>query len=239
MADNVDKDDDKDAGGAAEAAPAKKDKPAAKGSGEAKAASPAKAKTGAKKSTDDGKKQPSADKSGARRAPPPTTASLSKSITLFVVVVGVLAVGFALLGQERGSGSARGPSWKVGQTVDLEVTLVASDKKELSCASSEEIAGRHCAFEAASKPWSKDPTQDDKKTFRPYTSTDNVQFLGAGLWSEPALAGTLPASRFTVKCKYTVEGKLKSPTFHWESGWEGQPRGEMFAGLFTGCTIIP
>lgn len=237
MADNAEK-DEKDAG-AAEEAPAKKDKPAAKGSAEAKAASPAKAKTGAKKSTDEGKKQPKGDKPAARRAPPPTTASLGKSITLFVVVVGVLAVGFALLGQERGGGGPRGPSWKVGQTVDLEITLVASDKRELSCASTEEVAGRHCAFEAPNKPWSKDPAQDDKKTFRPYTSTDNVQFVGAGLWSEPALAGNLPASRFTVKCKYAVEGKLKNPTFHWESGWEGQPRGEMFAGLLSSCSLKP
>jgi hypothetical protein len=236
MADNVEK-DEKDADGAAEAAPAKKDKPAAKASGEAKAGSSTKTKK--KATTDGGTKQPKGAKSASRRAPPPTTASLGKSITLFVVVVGVLAVGFALLGQERGGGGTKGPSWKVGQTVDLEVTLVAGDKRELSCASSEEVAGRHCGFEAPSKPWSKDADQDDKKTFRPYTSTDNVQFVAAGLWSEPALAGTLPATRFSVKCKYAVEGKLKAPTFHWESGWEGQPRGEMFAGLLTGCTLIP
>jgi hypothetical protein len=228
MAENADKKDDAKAAGAAEAAPATKDKP--KGS-------PAKAKTGAKKSADGGEKPKSA-KSAARRAPPPTTASLGKSITMFVVVVGTLAVGFALLGQERGGGGAKGPNWKVGQTVDLEVTLVASDKRELSCASSEEVNGRHCGFEAPNKPWSKDPAQDDKKTFRPYTSTDNNQFVAAGLWSEPALADPLPPSRFSVKCKYTVEGKLKAPTFHWESGWEGQPRGEMFAGVVSGCTLV-
>ncbi len=239
MADEVVK-DEKDAAGASEAAPAKKDKPAAKASGEAKAGSSTKTKTGVKKAvTDEGKKLPKAAKSASRRAPPPTTASLGKSITLFVVVVGVLAVGFALLGQERGGAGPKGPTWKVGQTVDLEVTLVAGDKRELSCASSEEISGRHCGFEAPNKPWTKDATQDDKKTFKPYTSTDNVQFVAAGLWSEPVLAGNLPASRFSVKCKYTVEGKLKAPTFHWESGWEGQPRGEMFAGLLSGCTLIP
>lgn len=226
MAENVENKDDAKEAGAAEAAPAKTDKPKS-----------AKAKSGAKKSTD-GSEKPKA-KSAARRAPPPTTASLGKSITMFVVVVGVLAVGFALLGQERGGGGPRGPSWKVGQTVDLEITTTANDKRELSCASAEEISGRHCAFEAPSKPWSKDTSQDDKKTFRPYTSTDNNQFVAAGLWSEPALANNLPASRFTVKCKYTVEGKLKAPTFHWESGWEGQPRGEMFAGVLTGCTILP
>lgn len=230
MADNVENQDEaKDEADAADAASAENEKP--------KAAAPAKAKKSAKKAASEGAKQPKS-KSAARRAPPPTTASLGKSITMFVVVVGVLAVGFALLGQERG-GAARGPSWKVGQTVDLEITTTANDKRELSCASSEEINGHHCGFESTTKKWSKDPSEDDKKTYRPYTSVDNIQFVAAGLWSEPALAANLPASRFTVKCKYLVEGKLKAPTFHWESGWEGQPRGEMFAGSLSSCTIKP
>ncbi|HRI71332.1 MAG TPA: hypothetical protein PK156_44170 [Polyangium sp.] len=238
MSENVEKKDDaQDAAAAAEAAPAKKDKPAAKASGTAKAGSSTKTKSAAKKTTDE-PQQPKPIKAAARRAPPPTTASLGKSITLFVVVVGVLAAGFAVLGQDR-SGAARGPSWKVGQTVDIEITTTAADKRELSCASTEEINGRHCANETPTKPWSKDTSQDDKKTFRPYTSTDNIQFIAAGLWSEPVLAGNLPASRFSVKCKYTVEGKLKAPTFHWETGWEGQPRGEMFAGILSNCVIAP
>ena len=191
-----------------------------------------KAKAPAKKASKGGK-------AAARRAPPPSSASLGKSMVLFVVVVGTLAAGFALLGQERGGGGPRGPTWKQGQTVDVEITLVASDKRELNCAAADEVAGRHCSFESPTKVWGKGDPGDDKKTLRPYTSTDNVQFVAAGLWSEPALAGNLPATRFTVKCKYTVEGKLKSPTFHWESGWEGQPRGEMLAGVLTGCTLLP
>lgn len=236
MADNVEKKDDAKDAGAAEAAPAKKDKP--KTGAKAKSGAKKASDGGEKKSSDGGEKQPKAAKSATRRAPPPTTAALGKSITMFVVVVGVLAVGFALLGQERG-GAQKGPTWKVGDSVNLDITLTANDKRELSCASTEEIAGRRCGFENPSKPWTGEGSQDDKKTFRPYTSTDNVQFVAAGLWSEPSLAGTLPQTRFTVKCKYTVEGKLKAPTFHWESGWEGQPRGEMYAGLLSGCTLVP
>jgi len=178
---------------------------------------------------------------GARPvAPQQTTQSLVKSMVLFVVVVLGLSGAFALLGVERGSSGARGANWKVGQTVDVEISLVAGDKRELSCAAADEVAGRHCAFEAPNKPWSKGDNTDDKKVLRPYTATDNVtQFLAAGVWSEPALAGTLPAARFSIKCKYTPEGKIKAPTFHWESGWEGQPRGEMLAGAVSGCTLIP
>lgn len=180
-----------------------------------------------------------AAKVAPKRVPPPSSASLGKSMVLFVIVVGTLAAGFALLGQERGAAGPGGPTWKVGDKVDLEITLVPSDKRELSCAAEGEIAGKHCGFEAPNKPWSKGDNTDDKKIFKPYTSTDNLQFVAAGLWSEPALSGTLPTTRFTVKCKYTVEGKLKSPTFHWESGWEGNPRGEMHAGSVSECKLLP
>jgi len=207
----------------AEAAPAKK--PAAKA---------ADGKNPAKKGGTKGKK------AEVKRAEPPSSASLGKSMVLFVVVVGTLAAGFALLGQERGGGAGpKGPAWKVGDKVDVEITLVAGDKRELSCASSEEVAGRHCGFEAPNKPWTKGDNTDDKKLLRPYTSTDNAQFVAAGLWSEPTLAGNLPVTRFSVKCKYTVEGKIKAPTFHWESGWEGQPRGDMLAGVVSECKLQP
>ncbi|MDC3960112.1 hypothetical protein [Polyangium jinanense] len=229
-----DKDEVEGEGESEPEAEAKADAPKAEAKAEAKASAPAKAAP-AKAPT----KKPKAGKATPRRAQPPSSASLGKSMVLFVVVVGTLAAGFALLGQERGGGGPRGPTWKPGQTVDVEITLVAGDKRELNCAATDEVAGRHCSFETPTKVWGKGDPGDDKKTLRPYTSTDNVQFVAAGLWSEPALSGNLPTTRFSVKCKYTVEGKLKSPTFHWESGWEGQPRGEMLAGVLTGCTLVP
>ncbi len=237
MAENAERDDDKDEGGDEGEA---KSEPKAEAKAEAPKATkkaPSEAKAAPVKAA--AKKQPKAPKAGPKRAEPPSSASLGKSMVLFVVVVGTLAAGFALLGQERGGGGPRGPAWKPGQTVDVEITLVAGDKRELNCAATEEVAGRHCNFETPTKTWGKGDAGDDKKTLRPYTSTDNVQFVAAGLWSEPALAGNLPATRFSVKCKYAVEGKLKNPTFHWESGWEGQPRPEMLAGILTGCTLTP
>jgi len=236
MAENAEQDDDKDEGEAHDEpkAEAKAEAPKAK---KKKAASAPKAAP--KAAPKDGAKKSKPQKAAPVRAPAPSSASLGKSMVLFVVVVGTLAAGFALLGQEHGGGGPRGPSWKQGQTVDVEITLVASDKRELSCAASGEIAGRHCAFEAPNKPWTKGDNTDDTKVLRPYTSTDNMQFVGAGLWSAPTLAGNLPTTRFSVKCKYTVEGKIKSPTFHWESGWEGQPRGEMLAGLLSDCKLTP
>lgn len=235
MAERADHEDEKDEAEGAESAEAPAEKAPAK-----KVASAGKPKGSAKpKATTKASEGKPPKPAAPRRAPPPSSASLGKSMVLFVVVVGTLAAGFALLGQERGAAGPSGPSWKVGDKVDVEITLVASDKKELGCAAVDEVAGRHCGNETSTKPWTKSDNTDDKKILRPYTSTDNVQFVAAGLWSEPALAGTLPATRFTVKCKYTVEGKIKAPTFHWESGWEGQPRAEMLSGVVTDCKLLP
>ena len=88
----------------------------------------------------------------------------------FVIVVG-LAAGFALLNREPTTPVVK---WKTGETVDVEITLVKSDQKDLACASAEEIAGMHCAFETTTKPWSKGSVGDDKKLLKPYTTIDRI-----------------------------------------------------------------
>ena len=72
----------------------------------------------------------------------PKGGSLAKSVVLFIVVVGGLAAGFALLGREQGGGGRANTAWKVGQTVDVELTLVKQDKEELTCAAPQDISAR-------------------------------------------------------------------------------------------------
>lgn len=177
---------------------------------------------------------------GVKRVPPPRGgSSLGKSMLLFVVIVGGLGAAFALLGQETPQPS-NAPKWAPGQQVDVEVTLVASDQKDLSCAAPEEINGRHCAFEAQNKPWSKGDNNDDKKLLKPYTTVDRVQFLAAGLWSDPGMAANkLPGTRFSVKCKYTVEGKVKNSAVRWNETGQWYPRNdELYTGSLSGCKLM-
>ncbi|APR79791.1 Hypothetical protein A7982_05138 [Minicystis rosea] len=176
----------------------------------------------------------------ARPAPPPQQGtSLGKSMILFVLIIGGLAAGFALLGSEKPQEQAK-PKWKVGDTADVEITLVKNDRQELSCASSDEIGGKHCAFEGANKPWSKGDNGDDKKLLKPYTTTDRIQFTAAGVWSEPALAADkIPATRFSVKCKYKVEGTLKNVSVRWESTGQWFPGNEWYAGSVSDCKVAP
>jgi len=179
---------------------------------------------------------------GARPLPAPAVqgGSLGKSLILFLLIIGGMAAGFAILGQETTGGAGPAVKWKVGEKPTVEITLVASDKRDLSCWSPQEINGKHCAFEAPARAWSKGANPNDEKlTFRPYTTTDRIQFLAAGLWSEPALQGTLPIGRFALKCTFTVEGMVKRPNVRWssEGAWLDQTN-DWYAGSVSNCRMV-
>jgi hypothetical protein len=163
--------------------------------------------------------------------------SLGKSVLLFFVIVIGLGVGFMVLGRETTQEQAK-PKWSAGQTVDVEITLVRTDRQDLACAAADEVAGKHCAFEAANKPWSKGDAIDDRKVLKPYTTTEHIQFTAAGLWSDPAMAADkLPATRFSVKCKYKVEGNIKNMSVRWEQTGQWFPNNEWYAGTVSDCKI--
>jgi hypothetical protein len=221
-----------------------KDEPAAKSKPAAKpAAATAKSSSAAAKKPAGVAKRPvgSAGVKGARKpiaARPRTSGSMVKTMILFLIILGGLGAAFFLLSPQDGA-SVPAPKWNTGQTVDVEITLVHTDAKDLACASTEEIAGRKCEFETQAKPRPKaEGDEADRKLLKPYTTTDRVQFLAAGIWSDPGLKGKLPASRFSVKCKYTVEGKIKKPGIRWSTDWY-DPGGDWYAGVVSGCALVP
>ena len=200
-------------------------KPAAKPVARAAAVKPAVAKRGA------------APLAKGRPVPVRKGGSLGKSMILFVIIIGGVAALLAWISQGTETGPAA-PKWKVGDSPDLELTLVADDKKNLACAAPDEIGGAHCAFEAQAKPWSKGDSADDKKLLKPYTTVDHVQILAAGVWSDPALAGTLPTTRFSVKCKYKVEGKMKAASMRWASDGPWYESKDIYSGSISGCKLV-
>ena len=236
MATSEDKGDleEKDEAGEAEDEATEKAEPAPKKDDDPKPARAAAKSAGKSKGSSTARAKP------ARTVPVKQGSSLGKSMILFVVIIGGLAAGFALLGREQPPAGAVKPKWTVGQTVDVDITLVKNDRTELSCASPEELGGKHCAFEAVNKPWSKGDNNDDAKLLKPYTTTDRIQFTAAGVWSQPALAGDkLPATRFSLKCKFKVEGTLKNLSVRWDHAGQWFPNNEWFAGAVSDCKIVP
>jgi hypothetical protein len=171
-------------------------------------------------------------------AGPPPPAGMGKSVFVFIGIFGALAVGFFVLGNsEPFGGSGNKPKWKQGQEVSVDLTLDPRDDTKLACAAKAEVAGRHCEFDDKTTKFAgklEDPTQ-----LRPYTATDGTQLLAAGVWTQPELEkAKRPTDRFTVRCKYKVEGFVKNPAVRWDpaGGWFDQPR-EWHAGLVSDCKV--
>ena len=162
--------------------------------------------------------------------PPPTAGGKTKLVIGLGVALAALALVVFLL--SRGGGG-----FSEGSEVDVEITLVAADAKNLACASAESVAGKQCAVEAPDKPRPGAPSPPDPSLLMPYTTTQRRQFLASGLWAEEAMKGPLPAERFTVKCKLKVEGKVASPSVRWAAEGPWYPTEEIWpAGSLSGCS---
>lgn len=174
-------------------------------------------------------------------APPraPATAGLGKSVALFVGVVGGISLLMVALGNERGTQGPAAPKWTEGQTVEIDITLVSTDRQDLACASGTELKGLHCAFESQTKRWSKGDANDDKTMLKPYSTTNGINFFASGVWSSPALSGDnkLPATRFAVKCKFNVAGKLPRADVRWHEGEGWNNVSDWYAGSVSDCKM--
>lgn len=170
-------------------------------------------------------------------SPPPPAASLGRSVVLFVAVFVTLAAGFAFLSSSDPFSERNAPRWRKGQKVQLNITLDPRDDLNLSCASKSVVEGKRCEFEAKNQKYSGEI--DDKQLLRPYTTTDGVQFLAAGLWTQPDLEkGKRPRDRFTVACTFTVDGNVGSPAVRWNpAGAWNEKNQNWFAGSVSDCKV--
>lgn len=170
----------------------------------------------------------------------------ARNVIAFSLLVAGLLAAFGLLGTKGGEGGQAQPSWKVGQVANVEITLVSPDFKNLACAMEEEVAGKHCAFAAANKRHEKatGTARDDANLLQPVTTTDRVQFLVAGLFTQPALKEKLdkenfdsPGPRFAVTCKLTVDGKAKAAQVQWKPGDPWYSGAGWYTGTVSDCAI--
>ena len=213
---------------------------AADGGGESPAASDAPSSSDAVR-TKPKKRRKKAKPAADASAPPvpapaaPAAGSDGRVVWLVALAVVALTVAGVLVLNRRGAADR----WRAGETVTVDITLIAADAKNLACSSADEVAGKHCAFEPGGKPWSKGPAGDDKTTLRPYTTSDRKELLAAGLWSDPVLSGTLPSARFDVRCRFQVEGTIKKPGIRWVATAPfSETPGDWFAGTLSGCKLV-
>jgi hypothetical protein len=224
------------------------DEPAKAKTGAAKPAP--KAKSGVKANGAAKKKSAKPRPSSGRAALPPKRSRIP-NILLYALLIGGIALAFAFLGQQDGGGGDEPPQpkWKDGDVVDVTITLVTTDWKDLACSSDEVLKDKHCGFDDKRKPHPKgNDVRTDPNVLQPYTTTDRIQLLAAGMWTTPELKAKLdaekwdnPSPRFNVDCKLKVEGHMKEAGVRWkpepDGGWLSGPAKDWYAGSLSDCKI--
>jgi hypothetical protein len=170
--------------------------------------------------------------------PPPPATNLGARVVVFVAVLLVLSSGFWLLAGFDSGLDKPVIKWRVGQVAEIDITLVKDDAVELACGSTQEVNGKKCEYGTKSD---KNAGLTDATMLKPYTTADGVNFAAAGLWSQPALdKSKLPSDRFTVHCKFKVEGMLKTPLVRWKQSapW-GEKKDDWYAGAVSDCKLNP
>lgn len=140
----------------------------------------------------------------------------------------------------------------VGRTIDASITLVASDAKDLACASNDEVAGAKCLYDAGGNARAALATGDapgrSERILAPYMTTDNVLFLVPGLFAEPAVAKRYEeepttmnrdsSRRFTARCRLKLEGRVNDVAVRWTQQAAFGPRPEgAWVGRVSACSI--
>lgn len=180
---------------------------------------------------------------------------MEKHNLLLALVLGLLGANtIVLLGSPTAPPPKKkpsGPTYSIGQEIDVAITLVSTDAKALACASRDAVDGRHCELESSrpEKAWSKPVGQElprEQQILAPYKTTDDVMFLIPGLFSQPALVERLEIdppvfgiehNRFNAHCKLKILGKMPKLDVRWAPEGPWYPATNVFVGTASGCTV--
>jgi hypothetical protein len=157
--------------------------------------------------------------------------------------------GFALyseVGYRRPAAQAR--TFNEGQDVDVAITLVTSDARNLACSHPDELKGKHCEYASKTERWSKPPEPGRNALLdqlAPYKTTDDILLLIPALFSEQALRERLAIDppnapehiRFVANCKMHIEGKLNEIIVRWAPNGEWQTQRDAYYGPVKGCWL--
>lgn len=120
----------------------------------------------------------------------------------------------------------------MGTIVEVELTLVTSDRVDVSCLSAEKVDRYVCGFVDEGRP----RASDERDTLRPYMTVDRHVYLIPALFLQASIAARYRLEpptvardqlrRFSAKCKLKTIGRLEGFRLRWaESGAWSEPQG--------------
>lgn len=111
-----------------------------------------------------------------------------------------------------------------GSTIEVKLTLVSSDKDDLSCGATGEFSGFRCRFRSNGEPSSPEPTPE--KTLAPYMNHERRLFLIPNLFASEPLGARYEADsskrvprgrrkRFDAICQLRLLQKVDGIAVSW------------------------
>jgi hypothetical protein len=140
----------------------------------------------------------------------------------------------------------RGELPRAGAQREVALTLVTSDREDLSCALDGTYGGFGCGYESNGK--AVDPAQSAEQTLSPYMTEARQLFLIPGLFLQPALGARYESEspqgvrrsrlkRFTAVCKVRLVQKVENVRVRWLQQGDFGNGGPAWIAQAENCTV--
>jgi hypothetical protein len=140
----------------------------------------------------------------------------------------------------------RGRVNQVGLVVEAPITLVTSDRENLSCALDDVVGRLRCRFRAPGRPWPDDLPPSE--LLAPYVTLDRHMYLVPGLFEQPAIAAryTLESPkdvpperlrRFVARCKLRLVERVERFQARWSEHSNFGPQNGAWVAEPISCTV--
>ena len=144
--------------------------------------------------------------------------------------------------------SWRGHMDRAGMVVDAPITLITSDRENLSCALDRSVGRHRCRFRAPGKPWPEPAPPSD--LLAPYVTVEHRMYLVPGLFELPELEARYAEEppgrlrpdqlrRFVARCKLRLVERIERFQARWfETSTFGPQTGAWVAEPIS-CKVDP
>lgn len=141
---------------------------------------------------------------------------------------------------------SRGRVDRAGLVVDAPITLITSDRENLSCALPRWIGRYRCEFQSPKRPWPGPLPPGD--LLAPYDTVQQQMFLIPGLFEQPSLVARyareppagLPRdrlTRFVVHCKLRLMERVDEFQARWSLDWPWGPQAGVWVAEPVSCSV--
>ncbi len=140
----------------------------------------------------------------------------------------------------------RGKVDRAGVVVDAPITLITSDRENLSCALPRWVGRYRCEFQSPKRSWPGPLAPGD--LLAPYDTVQQQMFLIPGLFEQPSLVARYAQEppegvprdrlvRFVAHCKLRLVERVDEFQARWSRDWSWGPQAGVWVAEPVSCSL--